>query len=39
MMRQGQNASSPNTMSAYDAVDGSSAGIAMCHIAVDIQER
>jgi hypothetical protein len=26
-------------MSAYDAVDGSSTGIEMCHIAVDIQER
>ncbi len=25
-------------MSAYDAVDGSSTGIAMCHIAVVIQE-
>jgi hypothetical protein len=26
-------------MSASDAVDGSSTGIAMCQIAVDIQER
>ncbi len=26
-------------MSAFDAVDGSSTGIAMCHIAVVIQER
>jgi len=25
-------------MSAFDAVDGSSTGIAMCHIAVFIQE-
>jgi hypothetical protein len=27
------------SMSAIDAVDGSSTGIAMCQIAVDIQER
>ncbi len=27
------------SMSAVDAVDGSSAGIAMCHIAVDVAEQ
>lgn len=34
----GLRASSPRT-SASDAVDGSSTGIAMCHIVVAIQER